>query len=73
FGECGTQDGRQKKAQLTKYYKDVDRHLRATLPAPYRERYVGGYFWWYFGEDMVPKNELWGHLDDLLKDGPVPR
>lgn len=61
FGECGTTDPSRKAALLASYYgMQVD--------AP---RFVGGYFWWYFSEDMVPATRpLWTTLRDLLAASP---
>lgn len=57
FGEAGTTTT-DKAAYLTYYY---------TLPINH-PRYIGGYFWWYFKEDMVPKTKaLWQTLYDILK------
>jgi hypothetical protein len=44
IGECGTVVQARKAAYLTRYYS-----MRIDNP-----RYIGGYFWWYFSEDMVP-------------------
>ena len=31
-------------------------------------RYVGGHFWWYFNEDMVPRGTtLWNLLAQVLQ------
>jgi hypothetical protein len=59
FGEVGTEN--QNAAQSTKltilgkYYG----------LAPMHPRFIGGDFWWYFSEDMVPYsgNALWTKLD----------
>jgi hypothetical protein len=61
FGECGTANAALKPAYLQRYYgMQVD--------AP---RFVGGYFWWYFSEDMVPATRpLWTTLRDLLAASP---
>jgi hypothetical protein len=57
FGENGTKDPSKKAAY-------VDRYYRMTLSEP---RYVGGHFWWYFREDMVPASApLWGVLDRAI-------
>jgi hypothetical protein len=53
FGECGTEHGDRKAEYVQRYYS-----MRVPVP-----RYVGGYFWWYFSEDMVPPQKpLWGVL-----------
>jgi hypothetical protein len=57
FGECGTTKSAEKAAY-------VDRYYRRTLDVP---RYVGGQFWWYFRQDMVPMAApLWKTLDDAI-------
>jgi hypothetical protein len=57
FGECGTMDP-AKKAEY------VDRYYRTKIGHP---RYIGGYFWWYFAEDMVPKSQpLWTTLASAI-------
>ena len=57
FGETGTRRAARKSAYVTRYYgMDVD------VP-----NYVGGYFWWYFAEDMVPRTKpLWRTLADAM-------
>jgi hypothetical protein len=57
FGEVGTNPADSvayKRATLNRYYR-----LRVPVPG-----YVGGYFWWYYAEDMVPyeHNVLWAAL-----------
>lgn len=44
IGECGTADPARKEAVLRRCY---------AIDAP-EPRFVGGYFWWYFRQDMVP-------------------
>lgn len=58
MGECGTTKSASKAAYVERYYgMQVD--------APH---YVGGYFWWYFREDMVPStNALWTTLATAMK------
>ncbi len=57
FGECGTVVAGQKAAYVDRYYR-----MKVDHP-----RYVGGYFWWYFAEDMVPSSQpLWHTLDDAI-------
>jgi hypothetical protein len=61
FGECGTKRSSKKAAY-------VDRYYRMKIDHP---RYVGGYFWWYFREDMVPKTKsLWSTLAAAIAAGP---
>jgi hypothetical protein len=73
FGECGTKPESKKRVQLTKYYKVINGQLREGLPPDLQSRYVGGYFWWYFKQDMVPADKkLWIYFDDLIKPAPAP-
>lgn len=44
FGEVGSIDAAKKAAFINRYY-----NMKINLP-----NYVGGYFWWYFSQDMVP-------------------
>jgi hypothetical protein len=37
---------------IQRYYKTYDEKLKTKVP-----NYVGGYFYWYFKEDMVPKDK----------------
>jgi hypothetical protein len=54
FGECGTKYGSEKEKYLARYYTMAIDH----------PRFVGGYFWWYFSADMVPRTKpLWSLLD----------
>lgn len=60
FGECGT----EKSAKKAEY---IDRYYRMKLKAP---RFIGGYFWWYFKQDMVPHTKpLWGVLNQAIAGG----
>lgn len=57
IGECGTLDPIAKAAFVQRYYG-----MAIEQPA-----FVGGWFWWYFLEDMVPRDRaLWGVLDQAL-------
>lgn len=62
FSETGTTHAALKAGYLRRYYT-------MHVPAP---RYVGGYFWWYFKQDMVPAqgNPLWHELNRALMDMP---
>lgn len=57
IGECGTLDDTAKAEYVTRYYgMQID-----------EPRFVGGWFWWYFRQDMVPRTmPLWTVLDDAL-------
>jgi hypothetical protein len=56
-GECGTTHPNEKASFVRRYYAmEID-----------HPRYVGGYFWWYFAEDMVPRSEpLFGVLGETI-------
>lgn len=70
-GAQGTEDGvpkdpgfARKKAIAERYY-GMDHDLRSRLGG----RFVGGYFWWYYAEDAVPRRQprsLWPTIDRLL-------
>jgi hypothetical protein len=58
FGETGTLYSSRKEAYINRYYN-------MTINQP---NYVGGYFWWYFKQDMVPKTKyLWGVLNTAIQ------
>jgi hypothetical protein len=60
IGECGTLDAGAKEAMLRRYYG-----LRLSEP-----RFIGGFFWWYFSDDMVPATKpLWTTLNELIGAG----
>ncbi len=62
FGEVGTRHAAHKRAQLAQYYGLVIAH----------PRFVGGYFWWYFRQDMVPRSRpLWRELDAAFRAMPA--
>jgi len=53
------------KQRIAARYYGMDAALRARLG----QRFVGGYFWWYYTRDAVPMaraRSLWPTLDDLL-------
>lgn len=55
IGGCGTSDPAQ-KAELVQHFYGLD----VDVPS-----FVGGYFWWYFREDMQPSSApLWTVLND---------
>ncbi|MCI5125391.1 MAG: hypothetical protein D3925_13190 [Candidatus Electrothrix sp. AR5] len=57
FGEVGTVHA-DKKAEYMQRYYSLD------IKGDY---YVGGYFWWYYKQDCVPKTtELWNVLNTIL-------
>lgn len=47
FGEVGTKHVDRKKAYINRYYNMTINH----------PNFVGGYFWWYFSQDMVPSSK----------------
>jgi hypothetical protein len=62
FGEVGISKKREKEAYLKRYYGLDIQH----------PRYVGGHFWWYFKQDMVPqKKRLWSTFDEVLREREV--
>jgi hypothetical protein len=57
FGEVGTKISPKKASYITRYY-----NMQINQP-----NFVGGYFWWYFIQDMVPmKNPLWNTLNEAI-------
>jgi len=57
IGECGTADPNRKAQVLARSYG-----VRVEHP-----RFVGGFFWWYFSSDMVPRSKpLWPAFDALI-------
>jgi hypothetical protein len=57
MGEVGTRDTAKKAEYIKRYYS-----MKIAEP-----NYVGGYFWWYFRQDMVPYTKaLWSVLNGAL-------
>jgi hypothetical protein len=57
FGEVGSKHEAKKAEYIKRYYS-----LNVDQP-----RFVGGYFWWYFHQDMVPDTKpLWRILNSSL-------
>lgn len=57
FGEVGSKFPEKKEAYINRYYKMKIEN----------SHFVGGYFWWYFNEDMVPESKpLWKVLDSAI-------
>jgi hypothetical protein len=57
FGEVGTEDPRRKADVIRHYYG-----LKIDEP-----RYVGGHFWWYYKQDMVPHSkQFWSVLNEVI-------
>lgn len=58
FGEIGSSDPAKKAELLTRYYT-----MKINQP-----NYIGGYFWWYWREDMVPWTQpLWSTLNAAIQ------
>ncbi|MEO9257513.1 MAG: T9SS type A sorting domain-containing protein [Crocinitomicaceae bacterium] len=56
MGECGTTDTSKKAEYMNRYY-----NMNIATP-----KFVGGYFWWYYKQDCVPKTkELWDTLNKI--------
>jgi hypothetical protein len=73
IGEIGAQnetDGfptptYSEKVRIAKRYYGMHTELKEIVG----ERFVGGYFWWYYCEDALPedgKGSLWPVLNELL-------
>ncbi|HFC53832.1 MAG TPA: hypothetical protein ENJ43_05315 [Gammaproteobacteria bacterium] len=58
FGEVGTKYSELKESYIRRYYgMDVD-----------HPNFIGGYFWWYFRQDMVPSGSpLWQVLNETIQ------
>ena len=57
FGECGSKYSNRKEPYIKRYYG-----LHIAAP-----RYVGGYFWWYYSQDMIPKTKpLWAVMNSAM-------
>ena len=57
IGECGTTRKQRKADYIRRYYMMNVEH----------PRFIGGHFWWYFNQDMVPKGTtLWRLLEQIL-------
>jgi hypothetical protein len=62
IGGCGTTDETRKAELIQHYYS-----LQVDVPG-----YVGGYFWWYFRQDMQPVSKpLWNVLNQSLETVPL--
>lgn len=62
FGEVGTRHAMRKATLVAHYYGLAIAH----------PRFVGGYFWWYFRQDMVPRSRpLWRSLDAAFLGMPA--
>ena len=57
FGEVGTKFRGQKSAFIDRYY-----NMKIA-----QQNFVGGYFWWWFKQDMVPQSKpLWKTLNNAI-------
>ncbi|MCI5223773.1 MAG: hypothetical protein D3924_14150, partial [Candidatus Electrothrix sp. AR4] len=57
FGEVGTELADKKAEYMRRYYS-------LKIKGDY---FVGGYFWWYYKQDCVPKTTvLWNTLNDIM-------
>ncbi len=62
FGEVGTTTASKKAEYVRRYYSK-----QISVP-----NYVGGYFWWYFRQDMVPSTQpLLATLNDAINSVPT--
>jgi hypothetical protein len=64
FGECGTTNPTAKAAYVERYYQGMDLPGYANMHVTH-PRFVGGYFWWYFSEDLADP-AVYGALVDAL-------
>ena len=61
FGEVGTTNEADMANYLQRYYTFDIKHTR----------YIGGHFWWYAKQDMMPKSKpLWSVFDQILNETP---
>ena len=75
FGEVGAQrrsDGLASSPSLADKQRIANRYygMHDELRQRLGPRYVGGYFWWYYAQDAVPRHRpksLWPTLDRLFK------
>ena len=59
MGEIGTTKAANKADYIQRYYD-----MKISEP-----NYVGGYFWWYFRQDMVPMTKaLWSTLNEAIRN-----
>ncbi|HEX7999375.1 MAG TPA: hypothetical protein VF528_13395 [Pyrinomonadaceae bacterium] len=71
FGECGSRKRKNQIKYIDRYYRIVHPQVLRALPENIKRNYIGGYFWWYYREDMVPwkdgRNKLWKALDSAFQ------
>ena len=62
IGECGTSHANRKEEYINRYYR-----MQISTP-----NYIGGYFWWYYKQDCVPKTKsLWNVIDRAMAMLPL--
>jgi hypothetical protein len=66
IGESGSpRTGTAPNMPAVRQYVDYFYNIRPTV-----DRFIGGYFWWYYNEDMISsmnnRNEAWRYLDAKL-------
>ncbi len=66
IGECGTQydtdNVRNSRENNLREIEYINRYYKMNISTP---NYIGGYFWWYYKNDCVPKTkELWKTIND---------
>lgn len=61
FGEIGTTQSEAAKTDM------IERYYGMSIN---QDRFIGGYFWWYFVQDMVPSTKpMWQVLNNNLNSG----
>ncbi len=66
FGECGTQSAALKASYAERYYMGMDSSDPAHANMHITQtNYIGGFFWWYFSEDM-DDDAFYGVLQQAL-------
>ena len=59
MGEVGSNKSKARKEEILNKYYSMDK---------IHPQFVGGYFWWYYKQDMVPKTkDLWSTLNEYAK------
>ena len=70
-GECVPGNISEKTRRINNYYKTIHSRL---MTSEVRTKYAGGYFWWCYRKDMVPRlgqgelNPLWKAVEDATRD-----
>jgi hypothetical protein len=64
FSEVGTEGNDTQRAEVMEEYYELSINLNA---------YIGGYFYWYWKDDCVPKTEpLWTTFENIISALPAP-